>query len=69
MAAHSRQGIVGQHHIRPEAFQLRQRVFGGMADDYLEILALQVGLDVFGQQFVVFNQQYAVFHIPHPRQS
>ncbi|MNE88752.1 hypothetical protein D3C80_1860860 [compost metagenome] len=69
MAAHPGQGIVREDHVGAESLQLLQRVFRRMAGDHLEVLALEVGLDVLRQQFVVFNQQDAVFHTPHPRQS
>ncbi|MNS50016.1 hypothetical protein D3C72_826530 [compost metagenome] len=66
MAAHARQRVVGQYDVGHEGFQLPQRVFGRMADRHLEVLALQVGLNILGQQFVILDQQNAVFHIPLP---
>ena len=66
VSTHARQRVVGQHDVGHEGFQLPQRVFGRMADSHLEVFALQVGLNIVGQQFVILDQQNAVFHIPLP---
>ena len=66
VTAHARQGVVGQHDVGNEGSQLLQRVFRRVADGHLEVLALQVGLNILGEQFIILDQQYAVLHIPLP---
>ncbi|MCY1304635.1 hypothetical protein D9M70_543960 [compost metagenome] len=66
LAVHARQGVVGQHDVGLEAFQCFQGRLGAMADHHLVILPFEVGLDIAGQCFVVFNDQNALFHAPLP---
>ncbi len=55
-----------EHDVGNEGSQLLQRVFRRVADGHLEVLALQVGLNILGEQFIILDQQYAVLHIPLP---
>ncbi|MCY1458063.1 hypothetical protein D9M71_754160 [compost metagenome] len=66
VTTHARQRVVGQYHVRRERTQLLQCIFSRVADGHLEVLALQVSLNILGEDLVILDQQNAVLHIPLP---
>ncbi|MNI61524.1 hypothetical protein D3C73_1168020 [compost metagenome] len=56
VAAHARQRVVGEHHVRGKRVHFFQRLFSRVADRYLEFLALEVRLNILREEFVILDQ-------------
>ncbi|MNZ62863.1 hypothetical protein D3C78_809970 [compost metagenome] len=68
--AQARQGIVGEQHVGMLAGECRQGLLSRPADQRFVALALEVGTDIVGQDFIVLDDHHAVLHLfSLPRQS